>query len=161
MKKEDKTNVCRILDAAGVKYTMLEIETDKALSGTEIALRLGFPPERTFKTLVTAAPSKKHYVFAIPSGAELDLKKAAHAVGEKSVAMIRFDELLPVTGYVHGGCSPVGMKKLFTTVLDDSARSAGNILLSAGRIGRHIEISPAELARAIPFSYADVTAGEH
>ena len=157
MKREDKTNVCRILDAAGVKYNMFEIETDKALSGTEIAARLGFPPERTFKTLVTAAPSKKHYVFAIPSGAELDLKKAARAVGEKSVAMIRFDELLPVTGYVHGGCSPVGMKKPFTTVLDISARDAETVVLSAGKIGRHIEIPPSELARVIPFTYADVT----
>ena len=156
MKKEDKTNVCRILDAAGVKYTMFEIETDKALSGTEIALRLGFPPERTFKTLVTAAPSKKHYVFAIPSGTELDLKKAARAVGEKSVAMIRFDELLPVTGYVHGGCSPVGMKKPFPAFFHESALDYDYIYVSAGQRGLQLKISPTDLIEFVGASTADL-----
>ena len=156
MKKEDKTNVCRILDAAGVKYTMFEIETDKALSGTEIALRLGFPPERTFKTLVTAAPSKKHYVFAIPSGTELDLKKAARSVGEKSVAMLHVKDINQVTGYIRGGCTAIGMKKQFPTVIHESAAGLPEMIVSGGRLGEQIILKPEDLCKVTGGKFADI-----
>ena len=110
-----------------------------------------------FKTLVTVGKSLAHYVFVIPVARELDLKKAAHAVGEKSVEMVRSKELPPLTGYVHGGCSPLGMKKQFVTVADESARGLDSFLFSAGRIGLQIETSPEGLAKAIPLSFVDVT----
>ena len=110
-----------------------------------------------FKTLVTVAASKRSYVFVVPSASELDLKKAAAAVGEKSVAMIKQAELLPLTGYVHGGCSPVGMKKQFPTVVDISAQNLEKIIVSAGKIGRQMEIAPTELLKAIDFKYAEIT----
>lgn len=161
--KEEKTNVMRVLEQKKIAYSAHTYphEEGVAVDGITVAQSMGFDPAIVFKTLVARGAKGQFYVFDVPVAENLDLKKAAKAVGEKSIEMIHQKELLPLTGYVHGGCSPVGMKKLFTTVLDDSARSAGSILLSAGRIGRHIEISPAELARAIPFSYADVTAGEH
>ena len=161
--KEEKTNVMRVLEQKKIAYSAHTYphEEGMAVDGVTVAQSMGFDPAAVFKTLVARGAKGQFYVFDVPVAENLDLKKAAKAVGEKSIEMIHQKELLPLTGYVHGGCSPVGMKKLFTTVLDDSARSAGSILLSAGRIGRHIEISPAELARVIPFSYADVTAGEH
>ena len=109
-----------------------------------------------FKTLVTVAPSKKNYVFVIPSACELDLKRAAAAVGEKSVAMIKQAELLPLTGYVHGGCSPVGMKKLFETVVHFTAEEKERVIFSAGKIGRQVEMNISELKKAIPFKFADI-----
>ena len=127
-----------------------------ALSGVEIAKRLGYGEDVVFKTLVTVAPSKKNYVFVIPSAEELDLKRAAAAVGEKSVAMIKQAELLPLTGYIHGGCSPVGMKKLFEMVVHFSANEKEKIIFSAGKIGRQVEMNVNELAKAIPFSFADI-----
>ncbi|HIU21079.1 MAG TPA: Cys-tRNA(Pro) deacylase [Candidatus Limadaptatus stercorigallinarum] len=161
----EKTNAMRALDRAGVKYGSLsylpegkEISPEDAPSGVEAAVMMGLPPERVFKTLVTQGKSLAHYVFVIPVARELDLKKAARAVGEKSVEMIKSKELFPLTGYVHGGCSPLGMKKQFVTVLDESARGQERIVFSAGKIGRQIEVSPADLAKALKFAFADLTA---
>ncbi len=161
----EKTNAMRALDRAGVKYGSLsylpegkEISPEDAPSGVEAAEMMGLPPERVFKTLVTQGKSLAHYVFVIPVARELDLKKAARAVGEKSVEMIKSKELFPLTGYVHGGCSPLGMKKQFVTVLDESARGQERIVFSAGKIGRQIEVSPADLAKALKFAFADLTA---
>lgn len=161
----EKTNAMRALDRAGVKYGSLsylpegkEISPEDAPSGVEAAEMMGLPPERVFKTLVTQGKSLAHYVFVIPVARELDLKKAARAVDEKSVEMIKSKELFPLTGYVHGGCSPLGMKKQFVTVLDESARGQERIVFSAGKIGRQIEVSPADLAKALKFAFADLTA---
>lgn len=161
----EKTNAMRALDRAGVRYGSLsylpegkEISPEDAPSGVEAAAIMGLPPERVFKTLVTQGKSLAHYVFVIPVARELDLKKAARAVGEKSVEMIKSKELFPLTGYVHGGCSPLGMKKRFVTVLDESARDKERIVFSAGKIGRQIEVSPADLSKALEFAFADLTA---
>lgn len=156
-KKDERTNAMRILDMASAQYNAHCYETQNALSGVEIAKRLGYDESVVFKTLVTVAASKKNYVFVVPSAKELDLKKAAVAVGEKSVAMIKQAELLPLTGYVHGGCSPVGMKKQFVTVLDISAKDKEKIIVSAGKIGRQLEISPDELLKAVKFEYYPIT----
>lgn len=157
MKKEDKTNVMRILDSFNAEYSTFAVESKTALSGIEIAERLGKDKSVVFKTLVTVAPSKKNYVFVVPSEKELNLKKAASAVGEKSISMIKQSELLPLTGYVHGGCSPIGMKKFFNTVIDISASEKEKIVFSAGKIGRHIEMAPSELLKVINFKFADIT----
>lgn len=156
-KKDERTNAMRILDNASAEYNAHCYETQNALSGVEIAKRLGYDESVVFKTLVTVAASKKNYVFVVPSAKELDLKKAALAVGEKSVAMIKQAELLPLTGYVHGGCSPVGMKKQFVTVLDISAKDKEKIIVSAGKIGRQLEIAPNELSKAVEFEYYAIT----
>lgn len=157
MKKDDKTNAMRILDSVGAKYIAYAYETERALSGLEIARRLNQNEAMVFKTLVTVAPSKKNYVFVIPVAKELDLKRAAASVGEKSVSMIKQAELLPLTGYIHGGCSPVGMKKFFKTVIDQSASEHEAIIFSAGKIGRQVEMSLAELSKAIKFDLAEIT----
>lgn len=161
----EKTNAMRALDRAGIKYGSLsylpegkEISPDEAPSGVEAAAMMGLPVERVFKTLVTVGKSLAHYVFVIPVARELDLKKAARAVGEKSVEMVKSKELFPLTGYVHGGCSPLGMKKAFVTVIDESARARDTIVFSAGKIGRQIEVSPADLPKALKFVFADITA---
>lgn len=156
----------RILDQHGVSYITHDYESTGAISGVEVAAALGQDPARTFKTLVAEGAGKvskgngkrvkEHYVFVVPVAAELDLKKAASAVGEKSIAMIKQKELLPLTGYVHGGCSPLGMKKLFRTVIDRSAEDKETIMFSAGKIGQQIETSPAELAKALDFEYGEI-----
>ncbi len=128
-----------------------------ALSGTEVAELLGQDPLSVFKTLVTVGRTGQNYVFVIPVCCELDLKKAAGSVGEKSIEMIRSKELLPLTGYIHGGCSPIGMKKQFTTVVDLSARDLPKMIFSGGRIGFQVEISPEDLEAVIPVRYADLT----
>ena len=151
---EEKTNVMRILDQKKISYRAHCYLESGAVSGTEVASVLGEDPRRVFKTLVTRAKSGAHYVFVVPVEKELDLKKAAAAVGEKNVAMLPAKELLPLTGYVHGGCSPVGMKKLFRTTLDESAKQRTHIFFSGGRIGLQIETTPAALAQLIPFTYA-------
>ena len=143
---EHKTNALRALDAAGI------------CSGVEVARTLGLDPDRVFKTLVTVGKSGEHYVFMIPVAAELDLKKAAAAVGEKAVAMVRSRELLPLTGYVHGGCSPIGMKKLFCTRIDETAWLFDRIACSGGRIGLQIELSPDDLSALVGAEEADLTA---
>ena len=154
MKKEDKTNVMRILDQKRVEYKHYSYGDGTAVSGTEVAAILGRDPKTVFKTLVTVGKSGQHYVFIIPVEKELDLKLAASAAGEKNIEMIKAKELLPLTGYVHGGCSPIGMKKFFPTFLDESAKSCSTILFSAGKIGRQVELAPPDLAGVIKLSFA-------
>ncbi len=158
-KKEDteKTNVMRILDAAGVKYTPHSYANTDAVSGTEVAGVMGEGTDRVFKTLVTEAKSGEHYVFVIPVECELDLKKAAQSVGEKAVAMLKAKELLTLTGYVHGGCSPIGMKKFFKTTFDETAILYDTIYFSAGKIGYQIEMNVEDLKSVIEFELADIT----
>lgn len=155
-----KTNAVRELEAAGVPFEFHTFETDGSLSGVEVATLLGEDPDHVFKTLVTVGKSGEHYVFMIPVAQELDLKKAARAVGEKSIAMIKSRELLPLTGYIHGGCSPLGMKKLFTTSIDETAILFDTIIFSAGRIGAQIETSLAGLQQVIPVQVVDLVVDE-
>ena len=152
----EKTNAMRQLDRKKITYRVHSYDGG-ALSGTEVAAALGQDAGRVFKTLVTVAKSGGHYVFMIPVAASLDLKKAAAAVGEKALSMLPQKELLPLTGYVHGGCSPIGMKKQFPTVLHGSAMQFDTICFSAGRIGLQIEASPAALSAVVPLKTADVT----
>ena len=138
---ENKTNVMRILDSKKIKYEMYDYSESDALSGTEVAQFLNQNPDTVFKTLVTAGKSGNHYVFMVPVCKELDLKKAAKSAGEKSIEMIKSKELLPLTGYIHGGCSPIGMKKQFKTFIDISAENYEKIIFSAGKIGYQVELS--------------------
>ena len=156
MKKEEKTNVCRILDAKKISYSCHSYEPDATMSGAEIAGILGEDPDKVFKTLVTQGKSSSYYVFVVPVEAELDLKKAAKAAGEKAVSMIKQKELLPLTGYVHGGCSPIGMKKEFRTFLHETAPDLDRIFVSAGRVGLQIELSPKDLIVAARCTVADI-----
>ena len=153
---EEKTNVMRILEQKKVKYTPHNYEGTGAVSGVEVANALGQNPYRTFKTLVTVAKSGKNYVFVIPVAHELDLKKAAKAVGEKSVDMLKSKDLLPLTGYIHGGCSPIGMKKYFTTVFHETAKDFDTIMFSAGKIGFQVEVSLEDVGKVIRYSTADI-----
>lgn len=154
---EFKTNVMRMLDKHKINYKHYTYAETNAVSGVEVANVLGQNPEQVFKTLVTVSKSKKYYVFMVPVEKELDLKKAAHAVGEKSVEMIKSKELLPVTGYIHGGCSPIGMKKFFDTTVDISAKNFDTIIFSAGKIGYQVELSLDELSKVIRFQLAEIT----
>ena len=151
-----KTNVMRMLDKHKVNYRHYTYDSTQAVSGTEVAAALGQNPAQVFKTLVTVAKSKQHYVFMIPVAEELDLKKAAAAVGEKAVDMLPLKELLPLTGYIHGGCSPIGMKKCFITTIDSSAQNFATIIFSAGKIGYQVETGLGELAKVIRFQLADI-----
>ena len=154
-KKNDKTNVMRILDSKKIPYTAFEYSEDLT-EGVLIAEALGEDVKAVFKTLVTESDKKEHFVFVIPVAETLDLKAAARTVGVKSVAMIKQKELLPLTGYIHGGCSPIGMKKFFTTTIHNSAESFETIYFSGGRIGAQVEMSLAELAKIIRFQTADL-----
>ena len=154
---EFKTNVMRMLDKHKINYKHYTYAETNAVSGVEVANVLGQNPEQVFKTLVTVSKSKKYYVFMVPVEKELDLKKAAHAVGEKSVEMIKSKELLPVTGYIHGGCAPIGMKKFFDTTIDISAKNFDTIIFSAGKIGYQVELSLDELSKVIRFQLAEIT----
>ncbi len=154
MGKENKTNAMRKLDSMKIAYE--EHYYEGAIAGTDVAKELGEDPDSVFKTLVTVAKSGEHYVFLVPVCKELDLKKAASAVGEKSVSMLKSKDLLPLTGYIHGGCSPIGMKKLFRTTLHKTAEGMDTIFCSGGRIGFQIELSPDDLKKVIPFQYADI-----
>lgn len=156
MKKNDKTNVMRILDQKKVAYTSYCYVDTGVVSGLEVASILGQDPRQVFKTLVTVGNSRNNYVFLVPVEKELDLKKAARAVGEKSISMIKEKELLPLTGYVHGGCSPVGMKKQFRTVIDASAGGLDTIIFSGGKIGYQVETSLDELKKALGFELEDI-----
>ena len=156
-KKEFKTNVMRILEQKKANFKSHSYADTDALSGKEVAEVLGENPDKVFKTLVTQGASKNYYVFMIPVLKELDLKKAAKSIGEKSIAMIKSKELLPLTGYVHGGCSPIGMKKFFRTTIHETAKDFDTIYFSAGKIGYQIETSLSELAEVIPFELNDVT----
>ena len=153
----EKTNVMRILDQKKTEYKSYHYESDGAISGVEVAEVLGLDCSKVFKTLVTVGKSKEHYVFVIPVAAELDLKKAAIASGEKSIEMIAQKELLPLTGYVHGGCSPIGQKKLFKTFVDISGEDKDTIVFSAGKIGYQVELAPAALQKLINCSFAELT----
>lgn len=154
---EFKTNVMRILDKLKVEYSSYSYAGTDAVSGTEVAVTLGQNPNQVFKTLVTIGKSKKYYVFMIPVAKELELKKAAHAVGEKSIEMIKSKDLLPITGYIHGGCSPIGMKKSFTTTIDASAAAYPTIIFSAGKIGYQVELSLDDLRKVISFQLDDIS----
>ena len=155
--KEHKTNAVREMEAAHADFTVRYFECPEALSGVEVAATLGQDPDCVFKTLVTQAKSGQHYVFMVPVACELDLKKAAQAAGEKAITMIKSRELLPLTGYIHGGCSPVGMKKLFPTFIDETAELYDRIMFSGGRIGCQIETPLSELQRVVPEKCADIT----
>ena len=157
MKNKEKTNVMRVLDSKKIIYEGHAYTQNPAMSGEEIAILLGEEPDKGFKTLVTVGKSGNNYVFVIPVREELDLKKAAAAAGEKNIAMIHQKDLLPLTGYVHGGCSPIGMKKAFPTFLHESALLYDKIYVSAGKVGMQIEIAPVDLISAADIVTAQLT----
>lgn len=154
---DKKTNAIREIDAAKLPYQARFFEGTEALSGVEVARKLGLDQDRVFKTLVTRGKSGTYRVFMIPVACELDLKKAASAAGEKAVAMIKSKELLPLTGYVHGGCSPIGMKKPFPTYIDETAELYESIYFSGGRIGCQLEMALEDLRAIVPVETADLT----
>ena len=154
---DEKTNVMRLLDQKKIKYNHYSYIDTTATNGVEVAELLGQDERRVFKTLVTVGKSKANYVFVIPVAEELNLKSAAKAVGEKSIEMLKSKDLLPLTGYIHGGCSPIGMKKRFTTVLDSTALDFENIIFSAGKIGYQVEMSPKDLEKILPLSFVALT----
>ena len=156
-KNKDKTNVMRILDQKKITYISHNYESTGAISGVEVAQALNQDPDMVFKTLVTVGKSGANYVFVIPVEKELDLKKAARSVGEKSIEMIHQKELLPLTGYIHGGCSPIGMKKQFVTIVDKSAEPLERMIFSAGKVGYQVEMSPEDLKKVIRVQMADIT----
>ena len=160
--KEEKTNVMRVLEQKKIPYTphTYDHEEGVAVDGVTVARSLGRDPETVFKTLVARGASGGLYVFDIPVGDSLDLKKAARAVGEKSIAMLHQKELLPLTGYVHGGCSPVGMKKQYPTVFHETTEILDTIMVSAGKIGYQVELAPAALIELVGGTTADLTAEE-
>ena len=155
-KKELKTNAMRMLEKLKIPYEYLTYECPEFVSGISTADITGLPHELVYKTLVTIGKSGEHFVFVIPIEAELDLKKAAKAVGEKSVVMLPVKEITKVTGYVRGGCTAIGMKKKFPAVLDESARALDRIYVSGGKIGMQLKLSPEDLRRAAGADYADV-----
>lgn len=158
---EQKTNVMRLLDQKKIKYTAREYpHSDAPVDGVTAAALMGQDPARVFKTLVARGASKKIYVFDIPAAAELDLKKAAKAVGEKSIAMVHVSEITALTGYVRGGCSPVGMKKQYPTVFHETAAGLDTVIVSAGRIGFQVELVPADLIGLVRGAYADIITEE-
>lgn len=156
---EDKTNVMRTLDKKKLSYKFHSYTGTDAVGGEEVAEVLGENPDKVFKTLVTVGKSGNHYVFMVPVNSELNLKKAAKTVGEKKIEMIKSKELLPLTGYIHGGCSPIGMKKQFKTVAHITANDFGTIFFSGGKIGYQIEMNPLDLRKVIKIDFADI-AGE-
>ena len=156
MKNKDKTNVMRVLDSKKVEYESYSYEPDSTLTGEEIAGILNEDINRVFKTLVTQAKSGAYYVFVVPVAEELDLKKAAAAAGEKAVSMIKQKELLPLTGYIHGGCSPIGMKKLFPTFIHETAKDLDKMFVSAGKVGMQVELPPKALEDIVRAKYADI-----
>ena len=155
-KPAEKTNALRLLAQRKIPFVTHDYTDSGAVAGPDVAAALGEDPERVFKTLVTVGKSGQHYVFVLPVTKELDLKKAAAAVKEKNVAMLPQKELLPLTGYVHGGCSPIGMKKLFPTVLHDSAGALESLCVSGGRIGLQVELAPGDLKALVPYTLADI-----
>lgn len=156
-KLKDKTNVMRLLDQKKIPYIPYSFETDGNLTGVDVAHILNKDESTVFKTLVTQGKSKNYYVFVIPVAKELNLKKASQAVGEKSIQMVKSKELLDLTGYIHGGCSPIGMKKYFTTTFDISAKELETITFSAGKIGYQVEIKLNDLEKILKFEYYDLT----
>jgi len=153
----EKTITMRILEAAGIAFTPFEYASGQATNGEEVARLLGKDPQTVFKTLVTVGKSGKHYVFMLPVAAELDLKEAAFVVGEKAIEMIKSKELLPLTGYVHGGCSPIGMRKLFPTFIDETALLCDTITFSAGKIGLQVELPLSDLQKVVAVTPLELT----
>lgn len=156
---DEKTNVMRILDGKKIEYNHYNYLESGAISGMEVAEALNENPDMVFKTLVTVGKSGNHYVFLLPVNKELDLKKAAKSVGEKNIEMIKSKELLPLTGYIHGGCSPIGMKKFFKTVIHETASKFDKILFSGGKIGYQVEVSLQDLSKVIKYDLADIVVG--
>lgn len=156
MAKQDKTNVMRLLEQKKIPYKMHDYTESGAIAGEDVARVLGENPDEVFKTLVTVGKSKQHYVFIVPVNKELNLKKAASAVGEKSIEMIKSKDLLPLTGYVHGGCSPIGMKKQFPTIVHNTAEAMENILFSGGKIGVQVEIAIKDFEKILRIKFADI-----
>lgn len=152
--KQDKTNVMRILDSKKIEYKSHYYEN--AISGIDVITVLGENPDQAFKTLVTRGNSNNFYVFVVPVSKELDLKKAAKSVNQKSIEMIKQKELLPLTGYIHGGCSPIGMKKQFVTVVDITALNFNTIIFSGGKIGAQVEMSPNDLEKIMRVTFEDI-----
>lgn len=160
---EDKTNVIRILDKKKINYKIhnlfargLTLEDISNKTSVDTANYLNLEPTKIFKTLVTVGKSNNHYVFVIPSNSELDLKKSAKVVREKSIAMVKSKELLALTGYIHGGCSPIGMKKFFTTTIHETAQSQDTIVFSAGKLGILVEVKVEDISKVIRVSYANL-----
>lgn len=154
---EEKTNVMRILDSKKIKYNSYSYVNTDAISGVEVAAAIGANVNQVFKTLVTVGKTNNHYVFVVPVQKELDLKKAAKAVNEKNIEMLKQKDLLPLTGYIHGGCSPIGMKKFFKTIIDISAKQFQTIIFSAGKIGYQVEVTLGDLSKVINYDLYDIT----
>jgi len=156
VKKNEKTNVMRILEQNKINYQGHSYADTEAISGIEVAQVLNQDPNQVFKTLVTIGNSKTYYVFLVPVHKELDLKKAAKAVGEKSISMIKSKELLPLTGYIHGGYSPIGMKKQFKTTIDASSANFDTIIFSGGKIGNQVQLAVEDLKKVIRYEFEDI-----
>lgn len=156
MAKQDKTNVMRLLEQKKIPYKIHDYTESGAIAGEDVAKVLGENPDEVFKTLVTIGKSKQNYVFLVPVNKELNLKKAASAVGEKSIEMIKSKDLLGLTGYIHGGCSPIGMKKQFPTVVHNTAEGMENMLFSGGKIGMQVEIKTEDFKKIINIKFADI-----
>lgn len=154
----NKTNAMRLLDTHKIVYKVFEYDEKKAVSAQEVAAFLNEPAEKVFKTLVTIGKSKNHYVFVLPATSELDLKKAAVASDEKNIEMIPQKDLLPLTGYIHGGCSPIGQKKVFKTFVDISAKQYETFFVSGGKRGLQIEINPKDLTKILDVTFVDLLA---
>ena len=155
--KTEKTNAVRLVEKAGVDYTLHTYDgSDGNIDGVSVANKTGMPVKKVFKTLVTVGQSKEHYVFVVPVEKELDLKKAAKFFGEKKIEMIHQKELLPLTGYIHGGCSPIGMKKPFDTCIDESALDNETICVSGGKIGLQVELDPEDLAMLASADFGNI-----
>ncbi|MGN1410974.1 MAG: aminoacyl-tRNA deacylase [Oscillospiraceae bacterium] len=160
---EDKTNVMRLLDKKKISYKIynlyemgMTLDDITSHNSLEIANILKINPNMMFKTLVTVSKTNHHYVFVIPCNSELDLKKSAKVVNEKSISMVKSKELLALTGYIHGGCSPIGMKKFFTTTINETAKDFDSIVFSSGKIGILLEVKVEDIAKVIKYSFADV-----
>lgn len=154
--KDVKTNAMRILDSMKISYEHYTYECEEFIDGIQIADKLSLPHEKVFKTLVTQGSSKNYFVFVLPIEAELDMKKAAKAVGEKSVAMIHVKDINAITGYIRGGCTAIGMKKQYVTRVSDKATALPTMIVSGGRLGSQIELAPADLLRAARAEFADI-----
>lgn len=155
-KTKNKTNAMRILDTKKIPYTTYTYECDEFIDAIQIADMLGLPHEKVYKTLVTQGASKNYYVFVIPIAAELDMKKAAKSVGEKSVSMLHVKDINAVTGYIRGGCTAIGMKKQYVTRIDQSAQALDKLIVSGGKLGMQLELTPRDLAAASSAEFADI-----
>ena len=158
MAKDNKTNAMRILDKLKISYTSHTYECENFVDGVQIAELLGEDCASTFKTLVTIGKSGKYYVFCLPVDREMDLKKCARVVDEKSLTPVHVKDILAVTGYIRGGCSPIGMKKPYRTVIHESARTLGRMIFSGGRLGLQLELTPDDLIKACSGEFADIAA---